>query len=375
MQYDIFISYRRDGGDIIAHILYDRLTQKGYSVFQDIEALQSGKFNLAIYNKIEQCHDVILILSQGSLERCVEQDDWLRKEIICAIRNKKNIIPVMLRNFEWPSKLPNEINEIRFYNGITVNTEYFEQFIEKLTHFFITPHPSQKSDSFKQKHLIRTLMMTGLILLTFCFPLFVTFVFEQSFNLFWRILYFCMLVALARLAIYEIKTRPEIASACFGSLVEKDLNMPPDVVFSRITSAFGKNILISQTEAPPFISLYTLKRLILGTWDGKKTNYTRVIFRRKLEWYTPSIFHLYTPSTEKEALKMLTRQGFILHPTPAFSDSNSDYLVKGDFHIFLHYKKSKVDYVEVYLCTYPELTKYYKNICEVIKHYEKISKR
>ena len=53
MQYDIFISYRREGGDMLAHILYERLTEKGYTVFQDIEVLRSGKFNTELYEKIK----------------------------------------------------------------------------------------------------------------------------------------------------------------------------------------------------------------------------------------------------------------------------------------------------------------------------------
>ena len=33
MKYDIFISYRRDGGDTLAQLIYDRLTARGYRVF------------------------------------------------------------------------------------------------------------------------------------------------------------------------------------------------------------------------------------------------------------------------------------------------------------------------------------------------------
>ena len=43
MKYDIFISYRRDGGDTLAQLIYDRLTDRGYSVFLDIESLRSGE--------------------------------------------------------------------------------------------------------------------------------------------------------------------------------------------------------------------------------------------------------------------------------------------------------------------------------------------
>ena len=44
-EYDIFISYRRDGGESTAKILRDKLTELGYSVFFDVESLRSGDFN------------------------------------------------------------------------------------------------------------------------------------------------------------------------------------------------------------------------------------------------------------------------------------------------------------------------------------------
>ena len=42
MQYDIFISYRRDGGDMMAHILYERLIQKGYSESLGVRYSKAG---------------------------------------------------------------------------------------------------------------------------------------------------------------------------------------------------------------------------------------------------------------------------------------------------------------------------------------------
>ena len=45
MGYQIFISYRRDGGEATGQLLYHKLTQLGYHVFFDAESLRSGKFN------------------------------------------------------------------------------------------------------------------------------------------------------------------------------------------------------------------------------------------------------------------------------------------------------------------------------------------
>ena len=68
-KYDIFISYRRDGGEYTARILCDRLQDMGYRVFFDVESLRSGEFNTRLYNAIDSCKDVLVILSPGALDR------------------------------------------------------------------------------------------------------------------------------------------------------------------------------------------------------------------------------------------------------------------------------------------------------------------
>lgn len=368
MQYDIFISYRRDGGDVIAHVLYERLTQMGYAVFQDIESLRSGKFNTAIYEKIEQCKDVILVLPQNAFERCDEEEDWLRKEIVCALKNKKNIIPVMLRGFSWPDKLPEEIEEVRYYNGLAANTEYFDQFFEKLCDFLVSKNLAfSKNKKFGQKHYLRMVLLAGITLGAVLLPLIIRFFIKKPFGLFWRIIYFGIIVIIVKFILYSIETRPEMAEMCFGTLSEDDLQNTPEVVFSRIVSTFGKNIFIRKIEKTPFSELYILKRLVFGTWDGKRTNYLSLKFERKLEWYDPSVLHLHARSKNGEAVKMLTRQGFILQSTPDFFDSNVDYLEKGLFHVFLFYNGRRLSRIEIFQCDSEELNSMYQCIYEVIR--------
>lgn len=370
MQYDIFISYRRNGGEMMAHVLYERLSQKGYSVFQDIESLRSGKFNTALYEKIEQCKDVILVLSPNSLDRCANEDDWVRKEIACAIRNKKNIIPIMLRGFVWPKELPEEMDEIRFFNGIEANMEYFDQFLEKLTDYFISSS-TFSNDDFKQRHVARMLVIGGIGFLGLLSPAVIVFFFHKPFDLFWRIIYFIFIVIVAKRLLYMIETRPEIAAMCFGTLTEKDLNNSPEVVFSHITSAFGNKAFVAKKTVSPFVCLYILKRMTFGSWDGIHTNYLSIQFRRTLEWYDPSVFYLHALSKDGETVKMLTRQGFVLNPCPTFLNNNIEYLVKNRFHTFLHYKKKRLDRIEIFQCNDDELIDKYDTICEVINN-EKI---
>lgn len=214
-------------------------------------------------------------------------------------------------------------------------------------------------------------MLAGLTLVTASLPVIVIFLLKEPFGFMWRIVYFGIILVIAKLILYSIETRPEIAGMCFGTLSEDDLKNTPEVVFSRIVSAFGKSIFIRKIKKLPFSELYILKRLVFGTWDGKLTNYLSLQFKRKAEWYDPSVLHLHALSKNGEAVKMLTRQGFVLQSTPDFLDSSIDYLEKDLFHVFLIYRGKRLDRIEIFQCDAKELAIMYDRICEVIKN-EKI---
>ena len=128
----IFISYRREGADVTAKLICEALKNRGYTVFYDFDALKGGFFDSKILNAIQGCNDVILVLPCNGLDRCVNDDDWVRQEISYAIKNKKNIIPVMLNGFEFPASLPEDIDQIRRYNGVRFLMDYFDAVIDKI---------------------------------------------------------------------------------------------------------------------------------------------------------------------------------------------------------------------------------------------------
>ena len=93
-KYDMFISYRREGGAQYARILQLMLRQKGYQVFLDYDELTDGIFSDHIKNAIKETPIFILILSKNAIDRCTNENDWLRQEILFALENNKKIIPV-----------------------------------------------------------------------------------------------------------------------------------------------------------------------------------------------------------------------------------------------------------------------------------------
>lgn len=69
MKYDVFISYRRDGGFELAKHLYDLLSRDGYTVSFDIDTLRNGDFDKALIESIDNCQDFILIVDPKAFNR------------------------------------------------------------------------------------------------------------------------------------------------------------------------------------------------------------------------------------------------------------------------------------------------------------------
>ena len=134
--FDIFISYRREGGYDMARILYDRFKLMGLHPFLDLKELGAGHFDENLFRNIEGSSNFLLILPQNALDRCFNEKDWLKLEIEHAIKYNKNIIPVFAENFKWPEELPASLKDLRRYNGVTWSQEYndaaFSSIVNKL---------------------------------------------------------------------------------------------------------------------------------------------------------------------------------------------------------------------------------------------------
>lgn len=126
MKEQVFISYRRRGGDVTAKLICESLKVKGYTVFYDFDSIHGGYFDQRIFEAIEACDDFVLVLPAGSLDRCREEGDWVRGEIRYALEHDKNIIPVMLDGFSFPKDLPDDIKEVTRYNGVPFSMMYFD---------------------------------------------------------------------------------------------------------------------------------------------------------------------------------------------------------------------------------------------------------
>ncbi|MDE7381840.1 MAG: SUMF1/EgtB/PvdO family nonheme iron enzyme [Muribaculaceae bacterium] len=120
MKYDIFISYRREGGAQYARALQLFLENKRYRVFLDYDELTDSVFSDKIKDAIKNSSVFIIILSKNSLDRCINDDDWVRQEIECAINNNIKIVPVNPDNTftgipqDVPKHIRNTISSIHY---------------------------------------------------------------------------------------------------------------------------------------------------------------------------------------------------------------------------------------------------------------------
>lgn len=113
-KYDIFISYRRVDGAQYARILQLELEKRGYSVFLDYEELTDGVFGENIKEAIREAPVFMMVLSPHYLNRCKNDGDWVREEIMLAIQQQKHFIPINPDNsFSGiPADIPDEIKQV-----------------------------------------------------------------------------------------------------------------------------------------------------------------------------------------------------------------------------------------------------------------------
>ena len=131
MKYDVFISYRRTSFES-ANLIATRLRAEGYRVFFDMETMRSGLFNEQLYSVIESCKDFVIILSPDALDRCNEEGDWVRNEVLHALKTKRNIVPVMLNGFQWPLPMPDGMEELAWYQGVPASQDFFDLSMKRL---------------------------------------------------------------------------------------------------------------------------------------------------------------------------------------------------------------------------------------------------
>ncbi len=100
----VFISYRRSVSRHLARAIFLDLREHDYDVFLDVNTIDNGEFDAIILNQIAARAHFVLVLSKGSLERCANSGDWLRREIEEALRLNRNVVPIIEEGFDFAAE-------------------------------------------------------------------------------------------------------------------------------------------------------------------------------------------------------------------------------------------------------------------------------
>lgn len=117
--HDFFISYRRDGGDVWAALIYKSLTERRYQVFYDIERMDFGEFDTQLNTAIENSSCILLVLTKGMFS-AARENDWVVSEIEHAKEKQKLIIPIQIKGFDC-SDIPASIEYIKTRDNMLEN--------------------------------------------------------------------------------------------------------------------------------------------------------------------------------------------------------------------------------------------------------------
>jgi hypothetical protein len=130
--YDVFISYRRDGGAAEARLIQSALQARQVRAFLDVTELGRGYFDDALLKSIDQTPNFVVILSPHALDRAESDEDWLRKEIAHALKTDRNVVPLIMPGFQFPAKLPRDLKNLPRHQGMDYSHLYFDAMIQKL---------------------------------------------------------------------------------------------------------------------------------------------------------------------------------------------------------------------------------------------------
>lgn len=114
-KYDIFLSYRREGGEDKARNIQLELEQYNLKVFLDYDSLYDNVFEDIILKCIEQTPIFMFVMTPNCLDRTVLEGDWIARELLFAIQHNKKIIPIEFKEYQFgeiPKNIPEQIYEV-----------------------------------------------------------------------------------------------------------------------------------------------------------------------------------------------------------------------------------------------------------------------
>jgi tetratricopeptide (TPR) repeat protein len=137
----LFISYRRDASAYLAQAIFQDLHANSLDVFYDIESIKAGHFDNILLNQIAARPYFMPILTPGTLDRCVNKGDWVRREIEHAMGLNRRFIPVHTPEFNFAdidTYLSAEVaTALKRYNMLEIPHRYFKYAMQEVRTFIV----------------------------------------------------------------------------------------------------------------------------------------------------------------------------------------------------------------------------------------------
>lgn len=135
---EIFICYRRTDSEGYAGRLHDRLQEHfgARAVFVDVDNLHPGvDFEEVIQKTLLRSTVVLVVIGPRWLDQRLRNEaDYVRREIVAALKGKKRLIPVLVGDAKMPSreKLPPELSSLAGKNGVTLRHAMWKADVQRL---------------------------------------------------------------------------------------------------------------------------------------------------------------------------------------------------------------------------------------------------
>ena len=141
----IFVSYRREDAAGEARALFSSLADQlgAGSVFMDVDNIALGRdFRAALHERLNDCDVLLALIGKNWLDsknrqgkpRLEDSNDFVRLEILAALKRNIPVTPVLLQDAEMPSadQLPEELREFAYRNAFELSHARWESDVREM---------------------------------------------------------------------------------------------------------------------------------------------------------------------------------------------------------------------------------------------------
>ncbi|HIE25260.1 MAG TPA: toll/interleukin-1 receptor domain-containing protein, partial [Anaerolineales bacterium] len=163
----IFLNYRRVDSEAYAGRIYDRLAPYfgDDAIFMDVDDIPAGvNFVKFLEDQVQSCDVLIALIGRQWLNvkdkygkrRLDNPQDFVRIEIVAALKRDIRVIPVLLGGAQYPqeTELPENLQPLVLRSGLPINHHSFHTDVDRLIkHLEDALEDAENSRVLKAKHL------------------------------------------------------------------------------------------------------------------------------------------------------------------------------------------------------------------------------